>query len=379
MNHLFTGTAVAALIVAGAGASASVRPELAPWGSANADKDTIPDAYETLLAERFMPVLMLDSGDELRPVSITSFLQCVDLWNNTDRRGAPLLRLGDDAGVQRRGDALQVMNRYMDQNSMAGSRHLRYTKESYRRWSVQTPTMFCRVSDVAGQTSFWSPSPGRKYVMLQYYAFFPWNETSYSGGVGNHEGDWMCVDFNVDITDPRNPSIHSAIYHNHGRQILVRTSSALRYDGARPLVFLEKGTNEPWPNAGGRGFSGFPLAPNVMLNHRFECGDDGWRPNEHKIVREHRGNGPQVRNFVLLNLGERGEPMPGEVQRFVMRYPGTYGGWSKGFNYVFGRYRATCPEGPVFQRTMWDRDFSKYGHNFNVYKLSNGSITPRCG
>jgi hypothetical protein len=92
---------------------------------------------------------------------------------------------------------------------------------------------------------------------VNYFLFLTWNQTAYSGGEGNQEGDWLCLDFQVTATDPRRPSITHALYHNHGRILLVERS-AVELRAGQPVAYLEAGTNEPWPNRGGRGFGGHP-------------------------------------------------------------------------------------------------------------------------
>jgi hypothetical protein len=77
---------------------------------------------------------------------------------------------------------------------------------------------------------------------VNYFLFLTWNQTAYSGGEGNQEGDWLCLDFQVTATDPRRPSITHALYHNHGRILLVERS-AVELRAGQPVAYLEAGTN----------------------------------------------------------------------------------------------------------------------------------------
>ena len=64
---------------------------------------------------------------------------------------------------------------------------------------------------------------------VQYFVFLTWNETAYNSGDGNHEGDWLCVDFAVDTRcGYENPPVIHAIYHNHGGK---RPPCRLRREG----------------------------------------------------------------------------------------------------------------------------------------------------
>src|SRR5207249_4087262 len=92
---------------------------------------------------------------------------------------------------------------------------------------------------------------------VQYFLLMAWDETAYNGGFGNHEGDVICLTFDVDLSQMDKPRITAAVFSNHDRELFVEPSALDMPDG-HVRVYLEKGTNEPWPNKGTRGYGGWP-------------------------------------------------------------------------------------------------------------------------
>lgn len=121
---------------------------------------------------------------------------------------------------------------------------------------------------------------GTTLYAVQYYMAFGYNNTTappLCGDVepGTHEGDWICADFTVDVADINAPRIVQAIYHNHGRQVFVESSGALRFEGTHPVMYLEQGCNEPWPFAGEEGFTGAGPPPCISTNKIWNPTDGG--------------------------------------------------------------------------------------------------------
>ncbi|MBC7772589.1 MAG: hypothetical protein H7210_08865 [Pyrinomonadaceae bacterium] len=230
---------------------------------------------------------------------------------------------------------------------------------------------------------------------VQFYAHFGWNETDTPPGcdAGNHEGDWIGIDFDVDATDPQRPRIIRAVYHNHGRQSFIQSPAGLLFSGTHPLVFLERGTNEPWPNPGSAGYWQTLPPPVVTTNRRLEAADC---TGEHEsscnqgytAVREHEGAGGQ---FLIppRNIGRLGVPSPDSSRAFIMEYPGLYGdNWSNGC-WIFDFLDTSSPEGPPFGGNgakMWRREgwswdgpyaWTNYANRSVVY--ASASAQPQSG
>jgi hypothetical protein len=220
-----------------------------------------------------------------------------------------------------------------------------------------------------------------KTIFVQYFLLFGWNETDTppTTDVGNHEGDWICISFAADISDVRQPRIISAIFHNHGRQIFAERKALKFRDGEHPLVFLERGTNEPWPFAGKWGYVEGTVPDGITVNEVFKAkkvGDwsFGGEKDDWSVVREHEGKGPELIIKHVTVLEPRVHVDTDKVVDFIRDFDGWYGDdWHPGFtvntpaakktwgfiprpglrsHYVTVLSDASCPSGPLHQPKM---------------------------
>jgi hypothetical protein len=187
---------------------------------------------------------------------------------------------------------------------------------------------------------------------LHYYAFLAWDETAFSEGFGNHEGDWLCAQLLVNL---QSNQIVAMILHNHGRQLQLDVQQSdndarildLSEDG-HPILYLEMGTNELWPNRGFRGWSGWPTS-RIKTNELFDDGE-GFG-SEHKIVREHLGKAQE--KFYTTGHVTDLTNSNSDAAKLVLQYQGKWGGWWK--NYPTGD--VASPRSPRWQVKMWQRQF----------------------
>jgi len=187
-------------------------------------------------------------------------------------------------------------------------------------------------------------------LVLQYYFYLPWNETSVVGGYGNHLSDVLCIDLTIDVSARESPEIQQAVYHNHGRQFFYQPDQLL-YEGTHPKAYLEKGTNElhahPSPFRGLNEFSG-SLLGGGWTNETFGVIVEDY------VIRSHRGapedglggTGTSFRTWMnggVMNLGETYSPMGNEALVFL-GFPGPLGDGGS-------------PSGPFFNSggKMWSR------------------------
>jgi len=205
---------------------------------------------------------------------------------------------------------------------------------------------------------------------VKYFFFFDWNETAYSGGHGNHQGDWMCVDFQVrapngpnGVPSVDNARIEYALMHNHGRVLLVPRVNyyPVRGQGRGPLVVLERGTHEPWPNSGDRGRAGWPRGVRAT-----QTWDDGTGfKSEHKVVREHEVGDNSLKYPThgsvvdLLTSDSRSAEL-------VRSFAGKWGEHAEDAEFLGWKlYDATNPRGPIDNKDMWERRFAPSEHRDN--------------
>jgi len=62
-------------------------------------------------------------------------------------------------------------------------------------------------------------------VLLHYCFFLVRSEMAYSVGFGNHEGDWLALQFRIALVKR---VILECIFHNHGRQLRIDAMHAIR-------------------------------------------------------------------------------------------------------------------------------------------------------
>ena len=202
---------------------------------------------------------------------------------------------------------------------------------------------------------------GENKLLVQYFLLLTHNTTA-DAPYGDHEGDWICIDFIVERSNLEHPVVSQAIFHNHGRQLRIEPQ-VLKYDSGHPLVWLEEGSNEPWPVRGTRGFSGYPPS-GLTVNKMWPDGED--YGSEHKVVCHHRGEG-----FAYYTEGAVIDVQndPGEDARLVRVFKGTWGGHWKNFDpdddvfpglgFFFGGYSTESPRSPLYQDKMWERKYDQ--------------------
>jgi len=338
----------------------------------DADGDGIADDHESRLLQRFAPVLYRDytltgwqDGHGI-PVSVSWALANGFII----RRSPASVVLADHTSVA---SALAAI-RSVDGASDYG---IRFDD----RWGdvagdpTSWPDAINRGAGVYGRV--WRPFQDHPHILsIQYYILLTWNETTYTGGAGNHEGDWLCLDFAVDIrSSPESPPIIHAIYHNHGRQHFL-APEALRYEDGHPVAYLENGTNELWPLPGPRGTEGWPNTDGFSTNFHFDeddpCGSlfDDFFCNlvdglglfggisEFKIVRSHLGEGNRYATREVPNIGDfrvdNGLPVSlcGDEGQFILEYKGLWG--------VRSDEPGEPPAGPPYQGSFWERSWKTY-------------------
>jgi hypothetical protein len=251
---------------------------------------------------------------------------------------------------------------------------------------------WCTIDSNPNQGVFarvWRPWPKLTHIYsVQYFVFLTYNETieTFTAHFGSHDADWLCLDLGVDATNPDDPRIIHAIYFNHGRQFFVRGDTMYKHfiEDGRPVAYMEVESNELWPNAGGRGYGGWPNVNGFAGNahndyrdiasggtqflidlHDTATGLFGFTPanSEAKTARSHgifegevwRAWDPQE----IPNLGEfLQDPetkkifngsLARHVGRFIVEYPGKWGCGGNG---------ADAPESPRVQSKMWNRGFA---------------------
>jgi hypothetical protein len=346
--------------------------------SSDFDGDCIDNYTETILLNQFSPRIALNDADDAIPIRVSDFLARSELirkFKHLDTRPGhggivvednlilprpvPLSMAPPSFRDQRPNDyddyyalrQVYPVDPVLDQSVRAAAR-------ANARWygRVSHPTEFL---------------PG--VYTVQYYALLWYNIVNTFNGDGNHQGDLICIDFTIDDRDPGNPKILEAIYHNHGRQLFVEPEALRFVDQTHPMVFLEEGTNETWPNPGGPAYLGWPtlgVLTNDVSEHK---ADDEVFVEPGDFFRGHEGT-DQWFTPAVVNIGEYDTVNKGIVDnrpigvdqleaRWMLEFSGRWGGDDYQPEIVFAGDvgpRVDSPNAVRFNRTMWNRQF-QYG------------------
>lgn len=403
---------------------ASPVPELADGEFRDEDADGIDDRIERHLIRQYAPAIVIDRPFDL-PAEERVGVPCDPLWfaknatvelvSETLGDLDPRLRTTDPARAQIPSPAYAAVRDALgmgDQNSIAAPvdtilsiprdhhRLIRLTlKRQPNLWWTGEHGGF-EAAAKSGDGIFarvWRPFPRYPHLLsVQYYVYLTWNEsTTYKNPLikdqraGSHEGDWLCFDFCINVADPLLPHLAHAVIHNHGRQIFC-LPEALEYvklpggKKSHPVVYLEWGSNEPWPNAGLGGEGGWPRRDGIGVNERFLVEADlvlGTKKisDETQVVSSHAGQGFAWRTWWrdIPNLGELSEGVPvpdkwdadteglyAESRRFVLLFGGLYGSVKTDLELLASIYNireTDNPVGPTAKMKFWERRWTDRG------------------
>ncbi|GAB4384358.1 MAG: hypothetical protein Kow0022_06720 [Phycisphaerales bacterium] len=219
---------------------------------------------------------------------------------------------------------------------------------------------------------------GTSRYLVQYFMFFGNNTTDTPGGTGirygEHQGDWICVEFEVLWDGSTPPRVERAVYNNHGRKVFVDSPAGIDWQNSRPVVYLEIGTQEPLPWPGDCGFFPGQPVPRCVGTNEVKTGFEafGWRfgseCEDFQVVRQHSGNGFVLDVTSVINLGERNGGWTSPEVEFIHIFPGRYGWFAEDricvplVDCFWGNDipgvtipGVQSPKAPPYQEKMWDR------------------------
>lgn len=345
-----------------------------PYRSSDGDRDLIDDVVEGMLIDAYSPVYRL-YPDSRPAVSAEWFVRHsrLEIWDSevrtaAERHGVPIPSRGMwTADPTRFLAAYEECVRQIGAAELALSLSkirqgfsLRLDSESFRSGGsdLGEPVNWAPLLETGGSRGVYAHvvrGEATNEYIVQFFMLLAWNETAYTFGYGNHEGDWLCAmilvslpEYKSGATPPsidRNPREYSADEWsalsrqirvgangssgeaidatiargeieairaaledplrrksavvamrvcNHGRYIDVRVDHVEWVEGGnaggtpvakgpKPVLWMEGGANELWPNGGGRGFGGWPAG---QVNGRnvdmFEAGLFGGGGEDHE-------------------------------------------------------------------------------------------------
>ncbi|MBS0195295.1 MAG: hypothetical protein JSR77_00900 [Planctomycetes bacterium] len=339
------------------------------------DCDGIADTEEARLLQLFAPTFVLDTqrngpreGVGI-PETVTRLVQ-----HAVFRESLPPPQTFRDYAFSSVAEAAAFMRSRDDRGAGLRARHtdgdFRWGYSNISGGESSWPDAIARNDGLYGRV--WRPWEAYPDIYsVQYFVYLTWNETTVSGGEGNHEGDWLCVDFGVDLrANPQYPTILHAIYHNHGRQFFVEPR-CLEFEDGHPMVYPENGVNEAWPARGqGVGWAtgqSWPARDGFAANQNFDYEGSAYT-SEGLSCRDHLGQGNRWETYrhSIKNIGEASSynmcspvgqfpsvrSLCGDEGTFLLLYQGRYGDRGEG-----DFYEGDPPRSPVYQAKLWSRSW----------------------
>lgn len=308
------------------------------------DKDEIDDGYEQFLLNKLGPVFYLGKLGKIHPASSLSW--CVKhttgLYDDPDRKKllwSPKDK-GDPVGEFIKANASKNYGAgdYLNLGAPIRKGEVRGDKMTWKRANDEQLGFFGRV---------WRPARGdANHYWVQYYMFLLFSDSGVELDIGSHEGDWVCLQMDVDVTAKSAPRIDTVYYFNHGQIFVVPKSQVPVDKSGRVIAYMEEASNELWPTTKGSEKE-LPSKAKILFNK------EGVR------VRDHKGDSGDRYEFRSpLNVGEKTRPMfyedrdkSNEVQLFFMAI--NWGAWWRDADWA--DYSTSSPQSPPHQEKMWER------------------------
>jgi hypothetical protein len=380
----------------------------------DADSDGISDDREAQILAEFSPVIYSDNSNEVFPPLPVEWMirRCQLRWyyqpggNNPADRGNELLLATFGADYKLTTDLLNSLfpstwpedewHRFRLTFKNGGNHHgddlnpPEGEPSDERTWSsaqARQDCMYGRCSPFNTNMTDSAAIESAGQYRVQYYLFFGWDDVNadrncYCCPLGNHEGDVICVEFWVEWQPGGTSRIIAPVFHNHGRQVFVDSTSRLRIEGGRPVVFLERDNHEALPWSGTAGICATAptgiSANKIWASNLIPCpfvslcqpGTPlqrvGGECDDVPVVRNHTGDdgsGSRLLITSVNNLGEPGRPYPDSVSRFLHNYRGLLGDDASDscdiFTFPVEFTDTNCPESPIHQGKMWDSDWQR--------------------
>lgn len=357
----------------------------------DSDGDCVSDSDESFLLERFAPIWKADAPGARPPLPVEWWVRHCDLditnlllYSSDGYNGRSVYLEGPGRAVCET-NGIQLTVEFLNSVFVPGSNFtcaglgstppyylLDARSDQFRSGNDPSDPITWGVLNAQGRGLYgrvtrWNGMNESQYL-VQYFLFFGLNSTDVpTGNLGYHEGDWICVEFEVFWEGATSPRIERAVYNNHGRKIYIDSPAGLDFESGRPVVYMESNSQEavPWP--GNCGFDPQEPVPACVGTNTVNGGFEvlgyriGAECEDFQVVREHRGQGEWLTTTSVKNLGEREAPNSDAEATFIQTFAGRYGWYAEDRFCAFGsctgrQISVASPTGPPFQSKMWDRE-----------------------
>jgi hypothetical protein len=182
------------------------------------------DRRELLM--RYLPVLRYDSNE-------TFFADAVEIMAGENDAFQLEQASGELISPSPVPSALLAGKTYGNGKPVSDADRLAGTRRDYREQSAELHPREELRNVVYGHV----PSDPDGRVWLQYWYFYLYNDASFAGNVGLHEGDWEMVQLRMDDKEP-----DLAVYAQH-RYSERRAWDAVQREGIAPVVYPARGSH----------------------------------------------------------------------------------------------------------------------------------------
>lgn len=343
--------------------------------SADRDHDAIDDEVEQMLIDRHSPYLAFDSKNSHWPCSATWFVQHSELKGNGVFIDQPTLEAHPELVLQQNfgGESSSFLC------TSAGSGFSLDVVDIFR--TGENAYLFSEANRHVGMYAHVFLEPGdNSRIVVQYLQLFPFNDSQFPDlgfdthipgigevgftHIGDHEGDWLMLEVYVRNDVSSNYPVERIVWHHHGDRNCPPSVAGsgeqwsigdvtFDHNGRTPLCYLEEGTHEWWPYAGGEG-EACPIHKCFSVDPCF--GFLGGCEIEFCFTlpiyedESHDGESPvKYQTANIPNLGEIWAPMPGTNgtpplldNLLVLHFNGTWGNFG-------GDIEGESPRGPILQ------------------------------
>jgi hypothetical protein len=205
---------------------------------ADADADSVDDRLEDSLALRFAPIVFHGEDDRSLPVSVDWWLARTHLSVVADSsRGRVIngpLQQQDLLGKSVTTQGTPITSNGTRSRGKSNSFFLETVPESSRSAPVATGEWVTYVH------SYPNESGG---ISLQYWRAYAWNDARFLGINVGHGGDWEAITIHL---DPEMRVWRTGYLDHNG---IVDWGSAVRWEGAHPLVWSQEGGHASYPDS----------------------------------------------------------------------------------------------------------------------------------
>jgi len=219
-----------------------------PPSNLDRDHDTIPDATERDLSEKYLPILAYDTYETFFPTTVDFALAFSDIEVSNIKGPTHPLGVRD---VESRSRETYLDNVFGTHSDVAGitAKYLQVRDTNIDGHNPFEPTAYSHVV----LDSYRDPGgldPGRlvRFYVIQYWYYYPFND----GSLNSHEGDWEWIQVaipGIEVGGNLEPQAQPKFmfFSQHWRGVTVSWADVEKA-GDRPKAYVARGSHAFYPD-----------------------------------------------------------------------------------------------------------------------------------